>query len=164
MPKPCDVWRPPSLRWSTFDWRATHCLTSKVRSCYTPVHRWPMRACARRCEAQQRRAVYTKAGLQTSVPQGRCSAPAGANLGACHSRQAVGTMTGIITPAMPVFVVENEEEPHNVAFGRVTEGFGKGLRFGNQTPENLARLRWVRDVLAPSLRAAMQHLPRARIP
>jgi uncharacterized protein DUF1116 len=88
----------------------------------------------------------------------------GVELAPCHSRQAVGTMTGIITPAMPVFVVENEEEPHNVAFGRVTEGFGKGLRFGNQTPENLARLRWVRDVLAPSLRAGMQHLPRARIP
>lgn len=85
-------------------------------------------------------------------------------LAPCHSRRAVGTMTGIITPSMPVFVVENEAEPHNVAFGRVTEGFGTGLRFGNQTPENIARLRWIRDELAPALRIALPLLPGGRLP
>jgi hypothetical protein len=72
-------------------------------------------------------------------------------------------MTGIISPSMPVFVVQNEVEPHNLAFGRMTEGFGTGLRFGNQTPENLARLRWIRDELAPVIRSALRLLPEGRV-
>src|SRR5439155_11489425 len=62
-----------------------------------------------------------------------------------------------------VFVAENEAEPHNVAFGRLTEGLGSGLRFGNQSPENIARLRWVRDELAPAMRAALHLLPEGRV-
>jgi hypothetical protein len=91
-------------------------------------------------------------------------ASGGVELAPCHSRQAVGTMTGIISPTSPVFVVENEAEPNNRGFGRVTEGFGTGLRFGNQSPENIERLRWVRDRLAPALRAGLHKLPDGRIP
>ena len=86
-------------------------------------------------------------------------------LAPCHSRQAVGTMTGIISPSTPVFVVRNDSEPHNAAFGRVTEGFGKGLRFGGgEISEAVERLRWVRDKLAPALQAALRVLPEQRLP
>ena len=74
-------------------------------------------------------------------------------------------MTGIISPSTPVFVVRNDSEPHNAAFGRVTEGFGKGLRFGGgEISEAVERLRWVRDKLAPALQAALRVLPEQRLP
>jgi Protein of unknown function (DUF1116) len=86
-------------------------------------------------------------------------------LAPCHSRQAVGTMTGIVSPSMPVFVLSNDAEPRNVAFGRVTEGFGKGLRFGaGEMSETIGRLQWVRDQLAPALQAGLRALPERRLP
>ena len=47
----------------------------------------------------------------------------------CHSVNAVGPMTGLITPSMPLLVVENREHG-NRAYCTLNEGLGKVLRFG----------------------------------
>jgi uncharacterized protein DUF1116 len=71
-------------------------------------------------------------------------------IGPCHHQGAVGPMTGIITPSMPVFLVANR--PHgNRASVTINEGLGKVLRFGANDESVLARLRWLRDEAGPLL-------------
>ena len=73
----------------------------------------------------------------------------------CHNRQAVGPMSGIITPSMALWVIRND------AFGLETysnlyEGIGKVLRHGANTPDVLEKLRWMHDDLAPVLTEAVR--------
>ena len=73
----------------------------------------------------------------------------------CHHRGAVGPMAGVVTPSMWMFVLEDR------ATGRRThctlnEGLGKVLRYGAYSPEVLARLRWMGDVLGPLLQRAVR--------
>lgn len=71
----------------------------------------------------------------------------------CHDFKAVGPMTGIISASMPVFVVKNATHG-NLAYTNLNEGIGKCLRFGANSPDVLARLKWFERVLAPTLKAA----------
>ena len=73
----------------------------------------------------------------------------------CHDFKAVGPMTGIISASMPVFVVENSTHG-NIAYTNVNEGIGKCLRFGANSPDVLARLKWFENVLAPAMQAAVR--------
>jgi Protein of unknown function (DUF1116) len=75
----------------------------------------------------------------------------------CHHHGAVGPMAGITSPSMPVYVVRNGSGG-NRAYSTLNEGLGKVLRMGANGPEVLERLRWMRDVLAPALRAALSVL------
>jgi hypothetical protein len=75
-------------------------------------------------------------------------------LAPCHHHAAVGPMAGIISPSMPVVAVVNATGG-NRAYSNLNEGLGKVLRFGANSPEVIERLRWQRDVLAPTLRAAL---------
>ena len=75
-------------------------------------------------------------------------------LSPCHHHAAVGPMAGIISPSMPVFVVENRAAG-NRAYSNMNEGLGKVLRFGAHGPEVIERLRFMADVLAPALRVAL---------
>lgn len=68
----------------------------------------------------------------------------------CHHVNAVGPMGGITSPNMAVFVVENETDG-NHAYCTMNEGIGKVLRFGAYSEEVVERLRWMRDVLGPTL-------------
>lgn len=72
----------------------------------------------------------------------------------CHDHNAVGPMSGIISPSMPLFVVKNVTDG-NVAYSNMSEGIGKVLRFGANSEEVLDRLRWIERVLAPGLKAAV---------
>ncbi len=73
----------------------------------------------------------------------------------CHEHQAVGSMAGITSASMFVHVVENR--PYgNVAFSNLSEQFPKVLRMGANDQTVIDRLRWMRDVLGPVLRAAME--------
>ena len=74
-----------------------------------------------------------------------------------HHHAAVGPMAGIISPSMPVWVVENAAGS-NRAYSNMNEGLGKALRFGANSPEVIKRLRWMADVLAPALKAALAKL------
>lgn len=71
-----------------------------------------------------------------------------------HHFGAVGPMAGVISPSMPVFIVENKAFG-NRAYSTMNEGLGKVLRFGAYTAEVLDRLAWFRDGLAPLLAKAL---------
>ncbi len=71
----------------------------------------------------------------------------------CHGHRAVGPMAGVVSPAMPMLVLGDGDRR---AFCSLNEGLGKVLRFGAYSPEVITRLRWMRDVLAPILDAALR--------
>jgi len=71
-----------------------------------------------------------------------------------HHHGAVGPMAGVVSPSMFVFCVENETFG-NTAYCTLNEGLGKVLRFGAYGREVLARLKWMEEVLAPTLRKAI---------
>lgn len=73
----------------------------------------------------------------------------------CHAHAAAGPMAGLISPSMMVYVVENRTHG-NRAYSGINEGRGKVLRMGAYSEDVLARLRWLNDVLAPTLDAALQ--------
>jgi hypothetical protein len=73
----------------------------------------------------------------------------------CHHAGAAGPMTGIVTPSMPVFVVENRAVG-NRACATVNEGLGKVLRFGANDASVIDRLRWLAAEAGPLLGAAIR--------
>lgn len=77
-------------------------------------------------------------------------------LSPCHASGGVGAMAGIVTPHMPVVVVEGEDEA--LAFAPLNEGLGSALRFGSTSHEVLRRLEWMRDVLGPVVDRALGRL------
>jgi len=71
---------------------------------------------------------------------------------------SVGAMTGVISPSMPVLVTEN------VTFGNRTwatfnEGKGNVIWMGAYDEATLERLRWIQDVLGPTVREAVRQSP-----
>jgi hypothetical protein len=79
----------------------------------------------------------------------------GIELGPCHHQAAVGPMAGIISPSMPVFVVEDKAQGHR-AYCNFNEGLGAVLRFGANGPEVIARLQKMAATVAPTLRAVLR--------
>lgn len=75
----------------------------------------------------------------------------------CHHVNAVGPMGGITSANMPVFVVENTTDG-NRAYCSMNEGIGKVLRFGAYSEEVVTRLKWMRDVLGPTLGKALRKI------
>lgn len=75
----------------------------------------------------------------------------------CHHYGAVGPMAGVISPSMPLWVVENAAGT-NRAYSNFNEGLGKVLRFGANGPEVLERLRWMGTELFNTVRAGVQQL------
>ena len=75
-----------------------------------------------------------------------------------HDTGGVGPMAGVVNPSMPVWVAR-DEATGKVAWCPLNEGSGKVLRYGADGPEVLERLKWMRDVLAPSLRESLQRGP-----
>jgi hypothetical protein len=75
----------------------------------------------------------------------------------CHHHDAVGPMAGLVTPSMPVFVVEDRGGERSGArtFCTLNEGLGKVLRYGAFSEEVLARLAFMRDELGPVLAEAL---------
>ena len=75
--------------------------------------------------------------------------------GACHDHDSVGPMAGIISPSMPVFVIENKENG-NRAYSNLNEGLGKVLRYGAYEKSVIKRLKWMENTLAPVLADALK--------
>jgi hypothetical protein len=74
----------------------------------------------------------------------------------CHSRGAVGPMAGVISPSMPLLVVEDAANG-TAAYSFIADGpWGHQLRFGGHGPETLAGLAWIRDVVAPALSSVLE--------
>ena len=76
----------------------------------------------------------------------------------CHHHHSVGPMAGIVSPRMPVFIVENKVFG-NRAYCTQNEGLGKVLRYGGMGEEVYARLRWMETDLYPALDRALSRLP-----
>jgi len=74
----------------------------------------------------------------------------------CHEHGAVGPMAGIVTPSMPVMIIQNEKFG-NFAYCTLNEGLGKVLRYGAFGDEVTKRLRWMEGTLYPVLKAAIAH-------
>ena len=76
----------------------------------------------------------------------------GIEFDSCHHHAAVGPMSGVTSPSMPMWIVENADAG-NIACSGLNEGLGKVLRFGANGREVIERLRWMRGELADVLRA-----------
>ncbi|HKM75112.1 MAG TPA: DUF1116 domain-containing protein [Candidatus Bathyarchaeia archaeon] len=72
-----------------------------------------------------------------------------------HHHNAVGPMSGIISPNMPVFVIQDRKHDHKV-YSNFNEGLGKVLRYGAYSAEVIQRLSWMRDILAPTLKQTIE--------
>ena len=75
----------------------------------------------------------------------------------CHEHGAVGPMAGIISPSMPVWVVENTAAG-NRAYCNLNEGLGRVLRFGANSPDVLDRLRWLGSDFFTTMQGAVRAL------
>lgn len=101
-------------------------------------------------------AVYE--GLARDLADAERRAAAGEfEFGPCHERGAVGPMAGVVSPSMPMCIVENPTHG-NRAFCTFNEGLGKVLRYGANDAEVLERLAWIRDVLARVFARALERL------
>ncbi len=74
----------------------------------------------------------------------------------CHEHATVGPMAGIVTPSMPVMIIQNEKYG-NTAYCTLNEGLGKVLRYGAFGEEVTKRLKWMEGTLYPVLKAALAH-------
>ena len=72
-----------------------------------------------------------------------------------HHFGAVGPMAGVVSPSMPMWVVENQAG-RGRACCTLNEGLGKVLRQGAYGPEITDRLAWMEAVLGPMLSAALR--------
>jgi hypothetical protein len=73
----------------------------------------------------------------------------------CHHYSAVGPMAGVTSASMAVYTIENQTHG-NRAFSNLNEGYGKVLRYGAYSQDVQDRLRWMHDVMAPVLKAAIE--------
>ena len=73
----------------------------------------------------------------------------------CHHHDAVGPMAGLISASMPVLVIDEPIHGHQT-FSTLNEGLGKVLRYGANSPDVLAKLRWIEQVLGPALTRAVR--------
>ncbi len=73
----------------------------------------------------------------------------------CHQHNAVGPMAGIISPSMPVFILKNKVYG-NFSYATMNEGLGKVLRYGAYSSEVIKRLKWMENVLYPTLKKSIE--------
>lgn len=94
-------------------------------------------------------------GLATNEEEARTLIATGEiEFAPCNEHSAVGPMAGIISPSMPVHVIENRTHG-NRAYCTVNEGLGKVLRFGAFSEEVINRLKWIEETFAPALKKAL---------
>jgi hypothetical protein len=75
-------------------------------------------------------------------------------LAPCNHHHTVGPMAGVVTPSMPVWIVENQAFG-NRAYCTFNEGLGRVLRYGAYGDDVYQRLHWLADTLFPALRDAL---------
>lgn len=76
----------------------------------------------------------------------------------CHHLNAVGPMSGVISPSMPVMVVENRTTGNRSYSNFNSEKNRKALSFGAYDHDVQDILAWQRDVMAPALAKAVREL------
>jgi len=81
----------------------------------------------------------------------------------CHEHASVGPMAGVISPGMPVFVVENRKFG-NRSYATMNEGLGRVLRMGAFDDSVITHLRWMENTLFPILKEAIEKRSNAEDP
>jgi len=81
----------------------------------------------------------------------------GVRLEPCHHHATAGPMAGVVTPSMPVFVVENRAYDSR-GHATINEGLGKVLRYGANDDSVLTRLTWIATEAGPLLGAGLRAL------
>lgn len=74
---------------------------------------------------------------------------------AAHHHQAVGPMSGVISPSMPVHVLYDPIHNRH-AYCTINEGLGKVLRYGANSDEVIGRLKWIEAIFADVLGQAVR--------
>ena len=77
----------------------------------------------------------------------------------CHEHNSVGPMAGVTSASMPVFILKNEAYG-NSAYCTMNEGLGKVLRYGAYSEAVVQKLKWMENVLYPTLKHAIAKLGR----
>ncbi len=96
---------------------------------------------------EEAEALIARGGVARGSVELRCT----------HDWGVVGPMAGIVSGSMPLFEVR-ETTHGGVAFAPINEGLGAVLRFGAYDDGVVARLKWLQEVLAPALDAALKRL------
>ncbi len=78
-----------------------------------------------------------------------------------HHYNAVGPMSGVISPTMPAIVLKDKKYG-NQTYSLLNEGIGKVLRYGGYDKEVIDRLNWIRDVLGPVLEATIKEVKKEK--
>ncbi|WP_038176383.1 MULTISPECIES: DUF1116 domain-containing protein [Vibrio] len=73
----------------------------------------------------------------------------------CHEHDCVGSMAGVTSASMYMHIVKNQTYG-NIAYTNLSEQMAKILRMGANDESVVERLVWMRDVLGPMLKAAME--------
>jgi hypothetical protein len=74
-------------------------------------------------------------------------------LSPCHDHASVGPMAGIVSPSMPMWVLEDADG--RTSRSTLNEGLGKVLRYGAFGGAVTERLRWMERVLGPVLASGL---------
>ncbi|GAA2055631.1 DUF1116 domain-containing protein [Catenulispora yoronensis] len=80
---------------------------------------------------------------------------AGPDLAPCHSRGGVGPMAGVVSPGMWLFELRDPGSGRT-SWCSLNEGLGKVLRYGAFSPDVIARLQWMAEVLGPTMQRAVR--------
>ncbi|WP_101876509.1 DUF1116 domain-containing protein [Lachnoclostridium edouardi] len=73
----------------------------------------------------------------------------------CHEHDTVGSMAGVTSASMYVHILENKTYG-NISYTNLSEQMSKILRMGANDQSVIDRLIWMRDVLGPMLKEAME--------
>lgn len=73
----------------------------------------------------------------------------------CHEHDTVGSMAGVTSASMYMHIVKNKTYG-NIAYTNLSEQLSKILRMGANDQSVIDRLIWMRDVLGPILKEAME--------
>ena len=73
----------------------------------------------------------------------------------CHEHSTVGSMAGVTSASMYVHIVKNKTYG-NISYTNLSEQLAKILRMGANDQSVIDRLVWMRDVLGPMLKEAME--------
>jgi hypothetical protein len=95
---------------------------------------------------------------ENDIEAGKLAASGEIEFSPCHHHHAVGPMAGVVSPSMPVFIIENKIYS-NRTFCTQNEGLGKVLRYGGMGPEVNNRLKWMATDLYPVLDRALASMP-----
>ena len=127
---------------------------------YTLLHAGPPIAFKDMCVPMQG-AVYAALkyeGLAENDEQAHELAQSKIHFEPCHHYGCVGPMTGVISYSMPLVCIKNLDE-ENMSYSTFNEGAGDVARFGAHGENTVRRLKWIEQVLAPTMKKVVEKDP-----